>query len=193
MSLGISTLSLLKKPGIPHGLWGSLILIMSGTIFFIDLMVPLGVAGGVLYIAPILVASFVLQERSQLLLAITCSGLTIMGWMSSPITELPDWKVTANRIVALLVIWATTTLMIHRNRLSAKQESALQRIRVLEGILPICVECKKIRDDSHNWHQLERYITDNSEAMFTHGYCPDCKTRTLQRIEQEFQYMKNPQ
>jgi hypothetical protein len=48
------------------------------------------------------------------------------------------------------------------------------RIRSLEGCLPICARCKKIRDDQGTWHQLETYITERSGADFTHGLCPEC-------------------
>jgi len=52
--------------------------------------------------------------------------------------------------------------------------AALAKIKQLEGILPICMYCKKIRDDDQIWHQLEQYISDHSEAWFSHGICPDC-------------------
>lgn len=51
---------------------------------------------------------------------------------------------------------------------------AMEEIKVLKGILPICMHCKKIRDDSGYWSQLEVYIRDRSDADFSHGICPDC-------------------
>lgn len=53
-------------------------------------------------------------------------------------------------------------------------QSALNEIKVLKGILPICMHCKKIRDDSGYWNQLEHYIVSHSHADFSHGICPDC-------------------
>ena len=53
-------------------------------------------------------------------------------------------------------------------------EALLARVKLLEGIIPICQYCKKIRDDAESWHQLEIYITKHSEAMFSHGICPEC-------------------
>ena len=71
-----------------------------------------------------------------------------------------------------------------RAELSAKVEalakanrelaSALEHIKVLRGILPICVHCKKVRDDKGYWEQVERYLEAHSELGFTHGICPDC-------------------
>ncbi len=53
-------------------------------------------------------------------------------------------------------------------------ESALKQINVLEGVIPICMYCKKIRDDSNYWNQIEGYIAAHSNATFTHGICPEC-------------------
>ena len=53
-------------------------------------------------------------------------------------------------------------------------EQALKQVRLLSGLLPICANCKKIRDDQGYWHQVEVYIRDHSEANFSHGLCPDC-------------------
>ena len=52
-----------------------------------------------------------------------------------------------------------------------------RKIRVLQGLLPICAFCKRIRTDDEHWHQLERFITDNSEAKFSHTFCPECGER----------------
>ena len=49
-----------------------------------------------------------------------------------------------------------------------------KRIRVLEGFIPICASCKKIRNAEDQWEQLEKYITQHSLAQFSHSICPDC-------------------
>ena len=53
-------------------------------------------------------------------------------------------------------------------------EATLARVKQLEGIIPICMYCKKIRSDNDIWHQLEKYITEHSSAMFSHSICPEC-------------------
>ena len=68
-------------------------------------------------------------------------------------------------VVSLLVILLTSKL--------------LHKIRHLEGLLPICASCKKIRDRQGNWIQIEGYIRDHSDAEFSHGYCPDCAKELL--------------
>jgi hypothetical protein len=56
-------------------------------------------------------------------------------------------------------------------------EEALQQIKTLRGLLPICSSCKSIRDDHGYWNQLETYLNDHSEAKLSHGICPDCLQR----------------
>jgi hypothetical protein len=53
-------------------------------------------------------------------------------------------------------------------------EKALAEIQQLQGILPICSSCKKIRDDHGYWHQVESYIRDHTNVDFSHSLCPDC-------------------
>ena len=53
-------------------------------------------------------------------------------------------------------------------------QEALANVRTLSGLIPICACCKKIRDDKGYWNQLELYIQQNSDAIFSHGLCPDC-------------------
>ncbi|MFZ4439301.1 MAG: response regulator transcription factor [Syntrophales bacterium] len=54
---------------------------------------------------------------------------------------------------------------------------ALDQIKTLRGIIPICASCKKIRDDQGYWNQVEVYVREHTEAKFSHGICPDCMTK----------------
>lgn len=53
-------------------------------------------------------------------------------------------------------------------------DAALGRVRTLRGLIPICTSCKNVRDDEGFWQRVEQYVTDHSDATFTHGLCPDC-------------------
>jgi len=68
-------------------------------------------------------------------------------------------------------------LQARERELSSRVEEELKRVRVLQGLIPICAGCKKIRDDAGYWTQLEEYIREHSEADFTHGFCPECLER----------------
>jgi len=53
-------------------------------------------------------------------------------------------------------------------------EEAIGRVRTLQGLLPICSYCKRVRNDGDYWQQVESYVSDHSDARFSHGICPDC-------------------
>ncbi len=82
------------------------------------------------------------------------------------------------------VWWATRTLSrvearrkqaeLEREKLIHDLQTALAQVKTLSGLLPICAHCKKIRDDKGYWNQVEFYISDRSNAKFSHGICPEC-------------------
>jgi len=55
-----------------------------------------------------------------------------------------------------------------------ERDAALERVHVLTGLLPICAACKSIRDEDGRWRQMESYISEHSDARFSHGMCPTC-------------------
>jgi hypothetical protein len=57
---------------------------------------------------------------------------------------------------------------------NAALAKALEQVKLLSGLLPICASCKKIRDDKGHWDQMETYVQNHSQARFSHGMCPDC-------------------
>jgi len=63
---------------------------------------------------------------------------------------------------------------IERRKLLVQLAQSTSEIKRLRGILPICANCKKIRDDQGYWTQVETYIRDNTGTEFSHGICPDC-------------------
>ena len=60
-------------------------------------------------------------------------------------------------------------------------ERALAEVTRLQGMLPICSYCKKIRNDQNSWEQMESYISEHSHATFSHGICPDCRSTVVAR------------
>ncbi len=79
------------------------------------------------------------------------------------------WGQRSGEIVIELIIFvAVVTLEICLFR------KLIARIKILEGFLPICANCKKIRHQNQ-WEQIENYISNNSLARFTHSLCPDCQ------------------
>ena len=75
-----------------------------------------------------------------------------------------------------------------QNRLVAKVQElslALEHIKILQGIIPICSFCKKIRNDQGYWEQVENYISDHSQALFSHSFCPECMKKHYPDIWEE--------
>ena len=69
-------------------------------------------------------------------------------------------------VIVFLALWFA--------RLAEFERSLEKRVKVLEGLVPICSFCKNIRNESGEWERLERYISRRSEAEFSHGVCPSC-------------------
>jgi sigma-B regulation protein RsbU (phosphoserine phosphatase) len=59
-------------------------------------------------------------------------------------------------------------------------QEALSKIKTLQGLIPICSYCRRIRDDRNYWQQLESYLAEHSEAKLTHGVCPDCQEKYIE-------------
>ena len=75
---------------------------------------------------------------------------------------------------------------------NAELGQALQEVKVLRGFIPICMSCKKIRDDKGFWQQLESYLQKHSEALFSHGVCPDCYQKLAAEYSLEDDTPDNP-
>ena len=72
------------------------------------------------------------------------------------------------------IIYKRKLMQKEREKLIADLQDAIAKINTLKGLLPICANCKKIRDDKDRWEQIESYIREHSEAEFTHSICPEC-------------------
>ncbi len=72
-----------------------------------------------------------------------------------------------------------------KSEVIAELQKALKKVKTLSGFLPICASCKKIRDDKGYWNQIEVYISEHSEAEFSHGICPECAQKLYPDIYNE--------
>jgi len=71
-----------------------------------------------------------------------------------------------------------------RNELIKELQDALSKVKTLEGLLPICAYCKKIRDDKGYWNRIEKYIAERTDAQFSHGICKDCLKKLRPHMKQ---------
>jgi hypothetical protein len=106
-------------------------------------------------------------------LAVLVFGLALLGGHRANLARVRTRE--ANRMRAL---------QEREEELARRVKAALDEIDVLAGLLPICAWCKKVRDDSGYWSQIETYVQAHSRAEFSHGICPECKDR-------EFPYMNS--
>lgn len=72
-----------------------------------------------------------------------------------------------------------------KSRLIEDLQAALREVKQLQGIIPICARCKKIRDDGGYWQQVEHYISTHSEAEFSHSLCPNCIQELYPELSEE--------
>jgi hypothetical protein len=88
----------------------------------------------------------------------------LLGAVATPI----NWR--ESLFESIIIVLIGSLIVYHTSRL-------FLRMRYLEGMLPVCASCKKIRVADDEWQQIEVYIRDRSEAKFSHGICPDCAKR----------------
>lgn len=89
------------------------------------------------------------------------------GYIARPISN----RELLARVEAMVRI---LTAERERDRLILELREALEKVKTLSGLLPICAHCKKIRDDKGYWNQVEGYLSTHSELQFSHGICPEC-------------------
>jgi PAS domain S-box-containing protein len=86
------------------------------------------------------------------------------------------------RMASFVDITKRKQLELEKENLILKLQDALNKIKTLRGLIPICAACKNIRDDKGYWHQVEEYIRDHSEAQFSHGICPECSKKLYPEV-----------
>ncbi len=104
-------------------------------------------------------------------------GLMNIDHEPEDLTERLEYIITSSVFVCIALIVPIWIIIRDVSRLEITTErlqGALDSIKTLEGLLPICANCKNIRDDNGYWHQVEVYIRNNSKAEFSHSICPTC-------------------
>jgi integral membrane sensor domain MASE1 len=137
---------------------------------------------------PILVwAAFRFGQREAVTAAVLLSWIAVWGTLNGTGPFVRDTQneslllVQAFMGITVLLAMVFAAVVAERSRTEGKQEGLLrelqhadEHIKALRGLLPMCASCKKIRDDNGYWDYVENYIHAHSEAMITHGICPEC-------------------
>jgi dTDP-glucose pyrophosphorylase len=123
-----------------------------------------------LFIIPVTLASWYSGRVWGFVLgsALPLGRLLFFAFWTVPWTPL---EASVNALIRICVLLLIAFLV---DRTAKQSRSLTKEVQVLKGLLPICGFCKKIRNEDNTWEQLERYISQHSEAQFSHGFCPDC-------------------
>ncbi len=90
--------------------------------------------------------------------------------------SLAEWETTSGRYFTAIIrdVSVRKQIEAEREQLISDLQNAIEQIKTLKGIVPICASCKKIRDDKGYWEQVDHYVAKHTDAKFSHGICPDC-------------------
>jgi hypothetical protein len=140
--------------------------VMGACVLLLDVLTGPFLMFPVLFVVPVSAAAWFCSRRLSTVLAV---ALPVGRVFIAALYEFPYPLVfvlanAAIRVAVLLLI----SYLVSRTAKQTKQ------VKSLEGLLPICMFCKRIRDQGENWHQLESYISQHSEARFSHTFCPEC-------------------
>ncbi len=107
-------------------------------------------------------------------------GFMNANHVTEDLTERLEYIITSSVFVGIALIvplWIIIRDISRLEKTTARLQEALDNIKTLEGLLPMCANCKSIRDNDGYWQQVEVYISDHSEAKLSHSICPDCATK----------------
>jgi hypothetical protein len=130
----------------------------------------------VFYFFPIGLASWRIGPKSSYVVGLLCALAWLIADQHSGRVYSKSWIEYWNVSMRLIAFIAIGYMVA---RIHALLVVAQKKVNTLSGLLPICAKCKKIRDDKGYWHKLEEYISEHSEADFTHGLCESCFQDTL--------------
>ncbi len=182
--------------------WFTASLVLTDTVITTVVIYLSGGAGSEMYLTYfliILLAAFTQNLQQHLVLSVTlCAGYWLTLYLGADGSD-PDIQGKLLRIPVLLIMatfYGAAAEMVRKERkqkaglldsLTASQQAneersrlirelqdALANVKTLQGLLPICSLCKKVRDDRGYWSQIETYLRKYSKADFSHGICPEC-------------------
>ena len=122
------------------------------------------------------------EQDSQKLVTVLGMDIEVDDWYSMIFSQIIYPIVATVFIVILIVLLymmiksrkSLREMYNEKEKLVTELKDSLEHVKELKGILPICANCKKIRDDEGYWEQIEEYISKHTDADFSHSICPDC-------------------
>jgi hypothetical protein len=160
----------LLPPGRLHPTWW---LLVGGAMLWLDYLTGPSPSFPVIYAVPVILAAWYSGLWPALVMAIAVPVLRLTILMehtpASESTSLALATLLRGVVVAFVGLWFA--------RLAELERDLHRKVKVLEGLLPICSFCKSIRGQNGEWEPLESFISGRSEAEFSHGVCPSCSAK----------------
>jgi K+-sensing histidine kinase KdpD len=175
------------KRRLPAWLWASIVVAGVLVLGLVDWLTGYELNFFVFYFLPVSVAAWFLGFGSSVIMAV----LSALVWFGADVLSehvysshvYAVWSITIRLVSFLAIGWSVSRMRqaLARERNTAESlRRALSEIKVLEAFLPICAQCKKIRNEQGVWEPLEVYIGQHSKTQFSHGYCPECAKKALE-------------
>lgn len=144
----------------------------------------------ILLVGPLFFITMSMHIRTKILLTLLLVGififLTFNGSSQQLLVSLDTRIINTMKIFNIASVVAAFSMLVYyyndtvlkieseNNQLIDELKYALENVKELKGLIPICASCKKIRDDGGYWHQVEEYIRDHADVEFSHGLCQEC-------------------
>jgi K+-sensing histidine kinase KdpD len=133
------------------------------------------------YFIPVAVVAWSMGRRAAIAMSVACGIMWhVMDAVSGYVYNSPSiayWNACILFFSFLVIAFTVSKIrqdLDRQRKLNHELESALGKVQRLEGLLPICAGCKCIRNDKGYWQEIEGYLTEHSDAHFSHGICPEC-------------------
>lgn len=147
-----------------------LCILVAVIVFVIDFITGKSIQFPILYVLPVGMAAWRNQKFTAYTIGILLPCLRV-GF------HFPWHETQSLSVIALNVSIRVLVLIFYAylvDRIAWQTRVLEKKVRILEGILPICASCKRIRNEKGEYEQIEEYITERSEASFSHGICQEC-------------------
>ncbi|HUH66968.1 MAG TPA: hypothetical protein VLZ07_11085 [Syntrophales bacterium] len=159
-------------------------LLLNVLIGVLDYLTGYEIGLGIFYLLPIGIVSWIIGRRDGIIMSVLSMVTIMYANISAGLVFENHWIYSWNIfvhlgffLVVVYLISAEKAIADNNKELIDKLQKALDEIKTLSGLLPICSSCKKIRDDDGYWRQMEHYISEYTAARFSHSICPECKEK----------------
>jgi K+-sensing histidine kinase KdpD len=170
----------------PTWLWGLVALASMIIIGIVDLITGYQMNFSVFYFIPVSITAWYIGLRTSLGMSVLCAmiwfGVDVQSGhvYSSPFYAVWDTLVRLVSFIVIGIAFARIRQLLDSQRETSEDlRRSVSEVKVLETFLPICSQCKKIRDEDGSWQQLEIYISQHSDTQFSHSICPDCSKKFM--------------